>query len=546
MFLIKIRKEQKIMKKLSLILAVAMLLAMFVPAVSITSVAADATYEAEVTDSLGNTTQYKTVAEAVAAATDGCTVKVIVDTVIVDATLNVCGNNVTFDGGNALIKFTPADDGKPLFAVAGGVADDGNGGNLYYTGYGDAIANLEVGKVTIKNVNFEPTLDIALGGGRSYIVAAYSKVDLTLADVYGECLNGINVQAVAGEGSTVNIVSGSYISHLKDSCPINVSNGNVLNMYGGYYQIRLDENNGEQGRCVAARGEGTIVNVYGGIFVSNTYKDCICPRGSAVANVYGGTFINAWPKAGEECIRYAYDGGTVNLTFGTYVTNEISSDDNKGVSANTKKLEYTALNGELLYAAYQKTIPTTALGSTNVAFKGELGNGIRFNSTVAADLIAYANEKKDFGTELKYGTVITAADYLDFENNEDYTISIDELTRQGLAYQDIAAVDGITENTDGSVSFNAVLAGITGKNANRDFAAVAYVEYVKDGHAVRVYGLYDPATGSANMADLAVAALADVSLTESATHMYKTADGKYSPYTAEQQAVLAVYAGLDK
>ena len=218
----------------------------------------------------------------------------------------------------------------------------------------------------------------------------------------------------------------------------------------------------------------------------------------------------------------------------------------KGVTANTKKLEYTALNGELLYAAYQKTIPATVLASTNVAFKGELGNGIRFNSTVAADLIAYANENKDLGTELKYGTVITAADYLNYENNEDYTISPDELDRQGLAYQDITADNGLVENADGSVSFNAVIAGITGKNANRDLAAIAYVEYIKDGHAVRVYGLYDPATSCANMADLAVAALADVSTAESATHIYKTADGKYSPYTAEQQAVLAVYASLDK
>ena len=532
------------MKKLSLILAAVMLLAMFVPAVSITSVAADATYEAEVTDAAGSTTQYKTVAEAVAAATDGSTVKVIAEEVIVDNPLRVYGNNVTFDGGNALFKFTPSEDGKALFEVAGGYADDGAKGNLYYTGYGDAIANLEVGKVTIKNVNFEPTLDIALGGGKSFVVDVYNNVEVTLDAVYGECLSACNVTATKGANSIVNILGGSYVSNFKDSCPINVSNGTVLNIYGGYFLIKLPGD--DQGRCVAARGEGTVVNVYGGIFVSNTYKDCICPRGSAVANIYGGTYIQDYPKAGEECVRYGYDGGTVNLVFATYVTNELSSDDNKGVSANTKKIEYVCLSGSTLYAAYQKTIPTTKLASTNVAFKGEQGSGIRFNSTVAADLIAYANEKKDFGTELKYGTVITAADYLDCANQDDYTVSPEELTRRGLAYQDVAAVNGITDNADGSVSFNAVLAGITGKNANRDFAAVAYVEYVKDGHAVRVYGLYDAATGSANMADLAVAALADVSLTESATHMYKTADGKYSPYTAEQQAVLAVYAGLDK
>ena len=186
------------------------------------------------------------------------------------------------------------------------------------------------------------------------------------------------------------------------------------------------------------------------------------------------------------------------------------------------------------------------LGKTAVAFKGADGNGIRFTSTVTADMIAYAEAAKDFGTELTYGTIITAADYLNFEDNEDYTISPDELNRQGLAYQDIVADYGLTENADGSVSFNAALVGIQGKNANRDFAAISYVEYVKDGFAVRIYGLYNPAVNKANMADLAAAALADVSLTESATHMYKTADGKYSPYDADQQAALAVYASLNK
>ena len=121
------------MKKLSLILAAVMLLALFVPAMSITSVADDTAVEAQVTDANGTTTQYATVAAAVEAATDGCTITVLVDEVVIDDTLYLCGNGVTFDGGNATFRFFGL-PGAALFAVAGGVEKDAEGKNLYYTG----------------------------------------------------------------------------------------------------------------------------------------------------------------------------------------------------------------------------------------------------------------------------------------------------------------------------------------------------------------------------------------------------------------------------
>ena len=143
----------------------------------------------------------------------------------------------------------------------------------------------------------------------------------------------------------------------------------------------------------------------------------------------------------------------------------------------------------------------------------------------------------DLGSEIRYGTIIAPADYVD-----DWTLNPYLLAAKNRAFKDIPAVDGLEQNLDGSVTFNAALVGIKAANAARDFAAVSYIEYEVNGMTVRNYSLYDGVAQKANLADLAAEYLADVKDSQSGDYLYKTADGKYSPYTADQQKLLAIYA----
>lgn len=534
-------------RRISLILAAVMIFAAMIPCMSFVCVAAKAN-TVEVTTADGKTTAYETLDDVAAAGVvaDGTTIKLLDDNMCL-LPLTLAGNDIVLDGNGFLIQYIGSGYG---ITVAGGVAyaadDADKTKNLYISGGQSDAAELEVGKITIKNL-----LILSAAGGIDVCNAVELTLENTSISVPGAF--AINMNKF---GSTVNLNGGAIIGQANGSAVMRIINNSVLNVYDTYVKIDLPAPN--QGRCVHVE-KGATVNMYGGVMVSDTYVDCISPRGETdVINMYGGTLLNTYyqPTANPdspfykpgtqetnlpECIRTKK---TEHINYTSYVFGVIR----KGVAVTDSgdfavKETIKSYDGTKdVYLNYKHTPAHTALGNiegqhdARIKFSKD-GAGIRFTSTVAADLIEYAESIMDLGSEIRYGTIIAPADYVD-----DWTLNPYLLAAKNRAFKDIPAVDGLEQNLDGSVTFNAALVGIKAANAARDFAAVSYIEYEVNGMTVRNYSLYDGVAQKANLADLAAEYLADVKDSQSGDYLYKTADGKYSPYTADQQKLLAIYA----
>ena len=119
-------------------------------------------------------------------------------------------------------------------------------------------------------------------------------------------------------------------------------------------------------------------------------------------------------------------------------------------------------------------------------------------------------------------------------------MNMNALTVMGKAYENVVAKDGISTDADGNVRIRAALVGLRTENIGRAMSAVSYISYVKNGTTVYVYGAYAESESSRSMSYVANAALNDVKSTATGLYKYEY-NGKYSPYTDAQRAILQGY-----
>lgn len=163
-------------------------------------------------------------------------------------------------------------------------------------------------------------------------------------------------------------------------------------------------------------------------------------------------------------------------------------------------------------------------------------SGIRFTSNISAELLERVRSEKDADTEIVIGTIICPADYI--EGRSAFTMDVIEAV--GKQYVNIIAESGITYDPSGNATVRAALTNIYESNYARDFAARAYVKYIKGGEAVYVYSAFDSANNCRSIAEVASCALADVQTVMTEEYCYAV-DGGYSRYNAAQRSVLVEY-----
>lgn len=505
------------MKKLSLFLAIVMTVALFVPCMSF-SVAAEAEDAVCEIVSGTETTPYTDFTEALYAIQDGETLKLLADITLTEEIL-FQGDDIVFDGNGHTIS--AAGLSNAFFA-------SGIGANYENQISATTAATLTPVTITLQNVFFDVN-------GTNVLMAG-NKTTLNLIDVYVDNEGGYVYQCSASVkylGTVVNFVSGSYVGNKSEGPVLYFLSDTVVNFYGGYYQNTTTSS----ARC-EQNEDTSVVNVYGGTFVHNTYREVLKALGSdtdatngyPTINLYGGTIINA--KTGRAHDTFGALGekdGKVNDC--TYVvclqtalcnvggTSSKSPEKLKGTVSDENAItagdQYVMFNlgGQDYYMSYQKQIPISTIAEQSIKFgadrEGNTYHGIRFMSGVHAELIEYVEGVKDENTEVSFGTVILPADYANI-----YGLSLDRAIGEGLAVVDIKAENGLTiDEEEGHAYFYASLTNIKEGNIARDFAAIAYVEYVVNGFTVRQYGLYD-ASQNVNLADLAVEALAAALLDE--------------------------------
>ena len=242
-----------------------------------------------------------------------------------------------------------------------------------------------------------------------------------------------------------------------------------------------------------------------------------------------------------------YQSGTTEDGKTYYLAGWLNPDNYEGTKGKqlffeAEDIDFTPTT-EMLAGAAVRCIPDGA-------------SGLRFLSNVPAATIQHAEKLVADGKIKSYsfGTVIFKASSLHMLSGN---VSAEALEAAGEQYVDITAKNGIRDNSDGSKTISAALVNIKEKNYGRSFAAVSYIEYqVSSGYAVRTYAQFDSTDNVRSIAQVARAALADVSETQKTDvqdgvyyiYKYLITDptdefyGKYSLYTEAQRAVLRKYA----
>ena len=157
--------------------------------------------------------------------------------------------------------------------------------------------------------------------------------------------------------------------------------------------------------------------------------------------------------------------------------------------------------------------------------------GLRFTASIAKEDLAV------FASVTGYGIVIAPTQYVqaagEFTMDALEGISVAE----GSKYLKIEA-EKLVDETDDEVIFTGVIGNIRTQNYNVDFSAIVYVE--ADGQVY--YSAYNTAANSRSIRTVATAALADLNNTQTEEYPYAV-DDQFSPYTAEQRAVLTAFLG---
>ncbi|MBE6555756.1 MAG: hypothetical protein E7663_05975 [Ruminococcaceae bacterium] len=373
-------------------------------------------------------------------------------------------------------------------------------------------------------------------------------------------------------GSYVKITGGTFNTKAARAIYVKGTVGDLI-IEGGVFNI-------ESARAIYVDGcETGKVIIRGGTFhlMSNDVVSASKEENSIVYSlgrypshviIEGGLFISDRVGA-DQVFRMLNAKGKFDVLGGTvlikadlapaYVFANYSDLYNASIPANVATATAVKYAGVDYYA--YAVVPADVYGPTmgSATARVNVGNqGIRFTSTVSADNVAAL---KALGT-VSYGTIIFPTEHLvalgivtvDDGVYSAVTTNIDYLavlTAASKSFVDVAAQNGLVENTDGSVTFRAALVDIKQANYNKDFTAVSYAKVTKSDDTVEYYyAAFDPAASTSSMTKVAKAAIADTNdLAEPvgnriyAYNSINSTEGKtlYSRYTEEQQNALKAF-----
>ena len=426
---------------------------------------------------------------------------------------------------------------------------DGNGHTITQTTDGDSAYALTItgkGKVnftcTLKNLNIVsagPCVRVAMGhvifDGGHYVTntTAYTS---TIVVNYDAGTNYHTVETNPMPYAYAQFVGGVYEAMgTKTELVLNLHSSGIegrtaADIYGGYYHGSATT------QRIVNVADSLHGNIYGGTFIadntasnasiifSNGSKD-----GQTVATVYGGVYhmdaSNQMLWCNKATARLFYEGGTY---YGWTA----------GYRDPTGRYNFSGTR-------LANDAPDTLGASVRLVPDS---NGLRFTSQISKGVIDRIAALKDAETELSFGTIICPTDYLTTSpaHMAGACMTIDAREAAGKTYLDIPAVNGIDTDDAGNVTVRAAVVNLLEDNIDRAFSAVAYVKAVIDGIEVYFYGYYNATTNSASIREIASMALADVK--DAAEEGYdnlvsdgSAQNGKYSPYSAAQRAVLAGY-----
>lgn len=521
--------KEKIMKKqISLLLTIAMILSMVLPIMVFTTSAEEAAIEVE---------SYYDLTDALETADAGEIIK-LVDDISTDETVKI-NKAVIIDGNGHSYEYT---GNKEAFNIetAQGVVPVIKNLKLTSTAAAASVSNakfVDCDFTTVKNMftyTYTNNNSLTIDGGK------YT-VDGTNVD---------NVFNVLSEGGSIDILDGVF-----NATGLIVSNQNniTFNVYNGYF--------GAAGNFVISMANGTA-NIYGGYFKNTavlknpadkgSYRALIT-AGKASINVYGGII-----DANNVAVR-GDNGGKIHMYGGVYsgVRNGQDAYVTAGDCVRYEPTNMSIIIDNKVTPSFPQSLNTVdgvARGASNLdnlpKFVGSAvrlvsgSYGIRFTSNVSRNFLATIDSVKDDGTELSYGTIIVPKDHVD---GKGITYITEESLRgaglkagESTGYMKIEGADGVTKNADGSVTIRAALINLYASNYKREFYAVSYVSYVRNGHNVVVYGL-SQTDDARSIAGVAAAALADVKNEKKGAYKYAVSGGNYSPYTDAQRLILEGY-----
>ena len=366
---------------------------------------------------------------------------------------------------------------------------------------------------------------------------------------------------LAQSGATPTItISGGTITASSNFC-INTQGGTV-NITGGTLTAG--------GYCTYLRGDVSYTVTGGKLTAGANAVFAISSTSGVSVNIEGGTFI--LNGEGDKAKVIAEVGTTTNCTItvdgGLFINNDLYNDkiidyfggDDNVVTINSAKMLYkdnimniahhvaarkTAYavydangngvkdSGEtyyffVKYPATSNTYSGTMQNGASVRLGTE--NGIRFTSAYSAEVVAALEAKGS----VTYGTIIIPTTYLARVN----AFTKAALDAASITYAEIVAVDGLVDNGDGSYTVRAALTGLDAKNYGLSFSAIGYALV----NGTYYYTSYNTTDNARTIAEVAQAALEDVSDTQEGDYKYPVAgETTYSPYTSAQRTILEAY-----
>ena len=424
---------------------------------------------ASVTNAKGTVVNFASLSDAIAAAADGDTVKLLTDTTE-DVVIN---KNITLDlNGKTL---TNTNSGKATLTVASGatvIVKNGNvvGGTSYYTIQNNGTATFEDVTATAGNTGSSMldnwgTLTITSGtytGGLNVVKCEeYSKTTINGGKIEGGTPSSKGYTGVVINYGELTINDGEFIQNNKtgryqylqtiftDKDPVTGAIGTTT-INGGDFK-NLDTRSGCW--CIRSSNAATpTTKVSGGTFNKELQTSYIA-EGSYLTKNADGTFgvakgeIEAMiGKVGyptlEEALAAAKGGDTVKLVKDAIVENQLAISTrltlDLGGNTLTSTYEMGSASGEARYALTNKWALTIQNGTFAAGKARAIGAYYTLtldNVTVTQQLtggdacVAFCKDKKTY--TIKNSTIDGAYAVCNFANNATITISDSELNGTG-------------------------------------------------------------------------------------------------------------------
>ena len=370
-------------------------------------------------------------------------------------------------------------------------------------------------------------------------------------EMTGGSLRSANHSCVwTGDAAVINVKirGGSLLSDSNYTMELKGKAGSTFDIYGGSIITTKGQ------AAIEAKGS-VVVNIWGGYF-EGSQKCCARPCESATLNVYGGYFYYSGAETGDgSTVRAGIAADTlsptVNLHGGTFIStathgavfNAIAPKGSFNIAENAvfncqggNAILIRSSGTSIFYEGSAHRYSTAAAPAMTYGAQIRLtegSTGLRFSAEYPKAAVDYFTAMADEGN-LTFGTLIIPTDYLGSIRH----FTLQDLTAAGLTPLNLTANNGLIRNEDGSITTRAAITNIKPQNLARDFTAIGYVCYEKDGTLVYFYANHREIDHSRSISRVAQFALEDTSEVKGGKYLYAVGDGTYSRYSKTQRTYM--------